>query len=469
MLRFRVPIAAATTLMLVAACSSSPSVSAPHAPVGKVSSTPTPPAGGGMPPTPAGSGNGTDWPTFGRDNARSGVAPGFHAPASPKIGWRKKLDGAVYGQPLVIGTTVFAGTENDTVYALSSATGAVLWSKHLGTPVPQSDLPCGDIDPLGITGTMAYDQAAGRVYAVAETTGGAHTLYGLDGKTGAIALKQNVDPPKGDRIAHQQRSALTLLNGRVYVAYGGLAGDCAHYIGSVVSIPATGTGKSDSYAIPTSREGGIWAPGGGVVAPSGDLLFASGNGAELHGSYDGSDSVIALDPATLKLTDRFSPSTWQEDNQQDLDLGSMSPAVVGDFVLADGKRGTAYVLRGDHFGGVGGQVASADVCKAFGAAAVNGDHVYVPCTDGTREITIGADGRITKNWQAKVPANGSPMLGGGYVWVVDWNAGTLYALDPANGSVHSHVDLGAVPHFASPTLSGGTIFVGTSAGVVAVR
>ena len=33
------------------------------------------------------------------------------------VGWRAELDGAVYGQPLVIGNRVIAATENDTVYA----------------------------------------------------------------------------------------------------------------------------------------------------------------------------------------------------------------------------------------------------------------------------------------------------------------------------------------------------------------
>jgi len=45
---------------------------------------------------------------------------------------------AVYGQPLIVGDRVFAATENDTVYALNSATGAVVWSAHVGTARPCS-------------------------------------------------------------------------------------------------------------------------------------------------------------------------------------------------------------------------------------------------------------------------------------------------------------------------------------------
>jgi outer membrane protein assembly factor BamB len=425
-------------------------------------------------PTPSGSGttlDAADWPTFGHDAGRTGVAPGFPTVAKPSIAWRKNLDGAVYGQPIVVGDTVFAATENDTVYALAAADGAVRWSKHVGMPVALHDLPCGNIDPLGITGTMAYDPSTRSVFAVAETAGGHHTLYGFDASAGTVTQRRDVEPPKGDPIAHQQRSALTVLGGRVYIAYGGLTGDCAQYIGSVVGAPTRGAGANISYAIPTTREGGIWAPGGGVATGSGAsarLLYAAGNGESTSG-YDGSDSVIALN-SDLKLVDRFSPRTWAEDNAQDLDLGSMTPAPVGGFVYTNGKRGTGYVLRGTHFGGIGGNVAQADVCPAYGAAAVSGTTVYVPCADGgTKAVSIGANGKIATLWQANVSTNGSPMIGGGSIWVTDWNAGTLYLLDPATGKSHAQVHLGDLPHFASPSLAHGQAYVGTMSGVVAIK
>src|SRR5205807_2250908 len=128
-------------------------------------------------------------------------------------------------------------------------------------------------------------------------------------------------------------------NGRVYIAYGGLAGDCAKYLGSVVALPTTGNGPALSYAVPTPREGGIWTPGGATVH-NGHLLYAVGNG-ESDSGYDGSDSVLSLD-ADVKLADRFSPAEWADDNDRDLDLGSMTPVVVNNFVFADGKRGIGY-------------------------------------------------------------------------------------------------------------------------------
>jgi streptogramin lyase len=72
-------------------------------------------------------------------------------------------------------------------------------------------------------------------------------------------------------------------------------------------------------------------------------------------------------------------------------------------------------------------------------------------------------------WRGPPAAHGSPVLGGGAVWVADWNAGVLYQLDPGTGHVRHEIGLGsALPHFASPSLSGSLALVGTMQGVVAV-
>jgi outer membrane protein assembly factor BamB len=455
--RVRRSLAVLAIVLLAAACTDSPQKSVPD------------PSGSGgtrfdVNPSPSGAAE-ADWTTYHHDNERTGVAAGLAPLGTLSRAWETKLDGAVYGQPLVVGDRVFAGTENDTVYALDASSGRVAWSTHIGTPMPRSKLPCGNIDPLGITSTMVYDPATKLIFALVELNGGAHELISLDAATGKIREERSAEPPKGDRVAHQQRAALNLLDGRVYIAFGGLAGDCAAYIGSVIALPTTGTAPAISYAIPTTREAGIWAPGGGTLV-GGTLMYAVGNGESTSG-YDGSDSVIALD-RDLKLVDRFSPTTWANDNANDLDLGSMTPAVVGSYVYADGKRGVGYTLKADHLGGIGGQVAQAQVCQAYGGAAVSGDTIYVPCDDGPLAVTIDPAGAIKVGWHSSVRARGSPVVGGGAVWVVDYDAGELYALDPATGAVRQHLTIGVSPHFASPTLASDHAYIGTMTGVVAV-
>jgi outer membrane protein assembly factor BamB len=456
---------ATLALCLLAGCSTVSTGNSPPAPAATGPAAAAGPTAGDSPaPLSA-----ADWPTYHRDAARTGAAPATPAAGPLAIAWRRHLDGAVYGQPLVIGGLVIAATEGDTVYGLDRATGQVRWHVHLGTPVPLSALPCGDIDPLGITGTPVYDPATRLVYAVAETTGFHHILAGIAVPSGKLIFGRDVPAPDGHPRYDQQRAALALDQGRVYVAFGGLTGDCGPYQGSVNGIPASGHGPMISYKVPTAREGGMWAAGGPVVAPSGAIYVSSGNGAATAPPYDGSDSVTALTPG-LRRTGIFAPSTWPADNASDLDLGSSAPGLLSNgMMLADGKQGTGYLLNSRHLSGVGTQEAQAPVCAAYGGMAVTGQVVYVPCEGGGMAAVDTSGSTIKVLWRGPAAAEGSPVTGGGAVWVPDWNAGVLYQLDPGTGHVRHKIRLGSVlPHFASPSLSGTLALIGTMHGVVAV-
>jgi outer membrane protein assembly factor BamB len=429
--------------------------------------------GAGQAGTPSATGSAptriTNWPVYHANAERTGMVAGLPAAGALSLAWSRALDGAVYGQPLVIGGVVVAATEDDSVYALDRGTGRVLWRRHVGTPVPLSALPCGDINPLGITGTPAYDPATGLVYAVAEETGFRHVLYGFS-LSGQVKITRDLPAPDGHPRYDQQRPALAIAAGRVYVAFGGLEGDCGPYIGSVTGVPVSGRGPLISYRVPASREGAIWGAGGLVLGPRGTLYVSVGNGAATGRKYDGSDSVIELTTG-LRRVGFFAPTTWAADNASDLDLGSMSPALLGNgTILADGKRGTAYLLNAGHLGGIGGQVAQAQVCPAFGGPAVDGIIAYLPCEDGGMAAVSTSGGRPRVLWRGPAAAAGSPVLGGGAVWVADWDSGTLYELSQATGQVRHQIGLGTtLPHFVSPSLSGGLVITGTMTGVVAVN
>ena len=414
------------------------------------------------------SGPAAAWPTYGGNLQRTGVASA--APAGPlSIAWRAHLDGAVYGQPLLIGNLVVAATENDSLYGLDQATGHVVWRVNAGTPVPLAALPCGDINPLGITGTPAYDQADGLVYAVAETAGYHHVLIGVSVANGTVKVERDIPAPDGQPRYDQQRPGLAIEDGRVYVAFGGLDGDCGPYRGSVASIPLTGSGPIASYVVPTAREGAIWGTSGPAAGTDGTLYVSVGNGSVTSKSFDGSDSVTALSPA-LKRTGIFAPASWYQDSQDDLDLGSTQPALLSDGrIVADGKSGTAYLLSTGRLDGVGGQLAAERVCPAYGAAAVDGTTVYEPCEQGGLAAISTAGDQIHVLWRGPANAFGSPVVGGGAVWVTDWDAGTLYQLSHATGAPSRTLGLGtALPHFASMSMSGSHAYIGTDQGVTAV-
>jgi outer membrane protein assembly factor BamB len=379
--------------------------------------------------------------------------------------WSVKLDGAVYAEPLVVNGTVIAATEGDSVYALEPATGRTIWSKNLGTPVPRSTLPCGNIDPLGITGTPAYDAATKTIFAVAEVKGPAHILFALDAATGAVRWSRNVDLAGHTPRNHQQRPALAVGNGYVYIGFGGLAGDCAQYEGEVVGVPTSGSGATISYTVPVKREGAVWAAGGPVLDAAGNLYISTGNGSSTT-TYDGSDSVVELS-STLKMISRFAPTRWAKDNATDADLGSLAPVLVpGGFVFIAGKAGIGYVLRQGNLGGIGHQVSSAAVCAAFGGAAQDGATIFVPCVSQLREVAVGADGSLQIGWTTST-AGGPPVIGGGAVWTA--SGSHLYELDMNTGSTRASISVGTLPHFASPTLWNGLVLIGTMSGVFAVK
>ena len=415
-------------------------------------------------PTPV---TAADWTTYHADPARTGYIADAPDPQTLKNLWKQTLDGAVYAEPLVVGGVVIVATEHDTLYALDGQTGKLLWHTNVGTPVPLSNLPCGNIDPLGITGTPVYDPQTGLVFAVAEIKGPAHELVGLDVKTGQLKVRRLVDVPGSDPQAHQQRAALALYQGRVYVAYGGLAGDCSDYIGKVVAARTDGTGNLLVYQIPTPREGGIWAPPGLVQDDQGNFYISSGNGEITSGNWDHSDSILKLSP-TLQLEDGFAPKSWPTDNSTDADLGSMSPVLLpGGLVYADGKSGQGYVLQANHLGGVGGQIQTLTACVAFGGAAVSGQSFFIPCTNGLQQLSVSGQ-RVSLGWHAAGQITGSPIIGGQTIYSLDPNGGVLYALNVANGQVRAKVSVGAASRFATPSLSGRTLFIGTMTGIVAV-
>src|SRR5439155_480954 len=79
----------------------------------------------------------------------------------PRPSWRSPpLDATIYASPLIVGDRVYLATEANSVYALDAANGTVTWRAALGEPVAGADLPCGNIDPSGITGTPVIDVAA---------------------------------------------------------------------------------------------------------------------------------------------------------------------------------------------------------------------------------------------------------------------------------------------------------------------
>jgi outer membrane protein assembly factor BamB len=415
-------------------------------------------------PTTAAPAGGASWSAYDRDAARSGVDPTAPPAGALRQEWTTPaLDGDVYAQPLVVGRTVIVATENDTVYAFDDDTGALRWTRHLGTPVSGGSLPCGDVSPSGITGTPVADPSTSTVWVLTFSAPAHHTLWSIDIASGAVTGQRPADPAGADPRAEQQRAALALANSRVYVAYGGLFGDCSDYHGYVAGFPVSATGPVSTYETPTEREGGIWAPPGPVVGSDGSVYVATGNGTPVD-AVDDSDSVVRLSPA-LAVEGTFTPTDFAALSSTDRDLGSTSPALLpGGLVFQVGKEGVGYLLSAAHLGGVGGQLASIPVCGgAFGGDAVDGDLVVVSCFDGLSAIRIspgraGVRPGLKVAWRAAGIRPGPPIIAGGRVWAVDRN-GALVGYDETTGAPRERSSIAVVGSFPSLAAATGRLYV----------
>jgi len=243
------------------------------------------------------------------------------------------ISGHVYAQPLYIeggpnGPMVIAVTESNNVYALHADTGLPIWSRtDIGTPAPQGS-PCpGNIIPVGITGTPVVDLASRSLFFDALISGNPnkHFIYSLNVDTGATTNANwpvNVDNAVPGFVSgiQEERGALALVNGIVYVAYSGWVGDCGPYHGWVVGVDINDPSNVQAWAT-DAEGGGIWGHGGVASdgtnvylaenAGSGNLLRIPVAGGPVVAVFAGaaSPSSIAVNATNYVWTSNTAPGT----------------------------------------------------------------------------------------------------------------------------------------------------------------
>ncbi|HEY1456314.1 MAG TPA: PQQ-binding-like beta-propeller repeat protein [Candidatus Dormibacteraeota bacterium] len=430
------------------------------------------------------------WTVYHRDDAHTGFDSTQPQASTAAAGWTTvALDGQVYAEPLVSNGIVYAATLSGTVYAINQADGTVAWSKNVGTPSAQPSNTCGNVSPLGILGTPVIDTAAGRIY-VSENLDAdkAWHVFAIDLTTHAVVMNTTIPSNTGSGIdwtIQQQRGALALANGYVYVPLGGRAGDCGSYHGWVIGVPTSGATSVVHYETPSTASG-VWAAGGVLIDDAtGNVLFATGNAIPCSGAVN-SDSIIRTAPGLGAATSFFQPNDWSNHwCGTDTDLGSATPVLISsNLAFTSGKYGQGFLLDPTNLGGKDGQVfpaqspyVGADVCRGthsdatFGSFAYAAPYVYITCqSQGIVGLDVDTTARTftpcgstcaSPSWFTSVPTDlGPPIVAGGAVWAVSQGGGGLYGFDAATGAqIYNSAGFSA-NRFSTPSEAGGQIFVG---------
>jgi hypothetical protein len=438
--------------------------------------------------------------------------------------------GAIYAQPLYVsnmpgtgGEAFIVATEGNHLTAVDAA-GATIWDMAYDPPVTVSadntwPPGCGNVKPLGISGTPYIDAASATIYfgeatLTADTPPQVkHVVYAVGLADGKVKTGWPIDVAAavpGFAPTHEnQRGALALVQGTLYVPYGGLDGDCTPYFGWVVGIDVANTSHVDAFSTgamfplasgtpsANAEQGGIWAVGG-VVSDGTSLFVSTGNTGGYGNStvWSGGEAILRFSAGptyTDANANEFHPSTWATMDANDLDLGGANPvtfdmpsAPIPHLIAAVGKDGYLYLLNRDNLGGAGGELSSIAVATttAGPTGALNGGPAVYTTATGTyvayrinTGTGTGCPASETGNlgvalvmptnppttqvkWCSTQTGLGSPMVTTGSGQTIVWDASNhLYGYDADMGTVIFSSDgvASAMQYFSSPIDANGKI------------
>jgi hypothetical protein len=425
------------------------------------------------------------------------------------------VQGQVFAQPLFLDgggsgpDLVIVATQGNNVYAFNGATGALVWMRNLGAPVPLSAMPCGNIDPYGITGTPVIDRASRTLFVDGITTpdGGTtkkHLIFALAVDTGLVEtgwpVDVNVSVSSGTTTftssTQSQRGALAIVNGALYVSYGGLFGDCGTYHGWLVSVSLADPTQVQAWAT-AARGGGIWGPSG--VASDGTNLFVTTGNTFGATAWGGGEGLLRFVPGASFATPTYwAPTNWLPLDNADADVGGTGPvlgtvagATPSAIAVALGKDGNAYLVDRNTPGGIGNPVS---MFRASTGAIITAAALYTTaqgtrvafrgagasCTNAagtltTLKIVAGAPPTFMGSWCGNPSGNGSPIVttSDGQADAIVWALGAegdnlLHGLDGDTGASifgGGGVTISGLHRFNAPIAAKGRIFVAADSGV----
>jgi hypothetical protein len=496
---------------------------------------------------------GTDVLTYHNDNARTGqnlseTILTLASVNSSTFGKRGLIavDGKVDAQPLYVSAlsipgqgahdVLYAVTEHDSVYALDAVTGGVLWRiSTLGADETTSDMRgCSQVTPeIGITSTPVIDRSRGpngAIYVVAMSKTSStyfQRLHALDLATGAelfggpktiqASFPGNGAGGSGGSVAfdpkqYEERAALTMLNGRIIIAWTSHC-DIDPYTGWIMAYDANTLAQSSVLNItPNGSRGGFWMAGAGPAVDSqGNVYLLDGNGTfdttltgagfPSQGNFGNAFLKIATSGG-LSVADYFATFDTVAASNADRDLGSGGTLVLPD--LADGtgqtwhlavgagKDGHIYVVNRDAMGkwNASSNQVFQDISGALGGsvfsmAAYFNNTVYYgavgsalkafPITNARLSASAASASAASFPYPGTTPGVSAAGNANGIIWAVEnSNPAVLHAYDArdlsrelynSNQAAAGRDQFGAGNKFITPTIVNGQVFVGTTSGV----
>ena len=265
------------------------------------------------------------------------------------------------------------GGGNSILTAIDETSGATLWSHTLGA------------SGNGVRSTPVID-ANGIVYTAFDaSTNGAHFeihASSIANKgaevTGWPVTPTNIKSGNGDMLGsfdvgkEIQRGALSLVNGILYVPFGGVYGDGPPYKGFVVAINTANPTQTGAWSASGDRSG-LWQ-GGGLASDGTSIFATTANGGD--GTHMDSEEVVritGMGASTHNAKDVFFPSSWHTWDGQDNDFGSSSPLVVSfsgacqAMVVSPSKPGHLFFMDPANLGGANGNTPLRDLLLATNA------------------------------------------------------------------------------------------------------
>jgi hypothetical protein len=196
--------------------------------------------------------------------------------------------------------------------------------------------------------------------------------------TGWPVNASNVTSGNGDKLGsfdvgkEIQRGALSLVNGILYVPFGGVYGDGPPYKGFVVAVNTANPTQTGGWSASGDRSG-LWQ-GGGLASDGTSIYATTSNGSD--GTHKDSEEVVritGMGASTHATKDVFFPSSWHTWDGQDNDFGASSPLVVQfsgtcqAMVVSPSKPGHLFFLDPANLGGADGSTPLRELVLATNA------------------------------------------------------------------------------------------------------